>query len=47
MNKNVLEVTVGYVTIKATGLAAVIVLASSGLVVLGVAAWVGSVSWLR
>lgn len=47
MNKNVLEVTIGHVTIRATGLAAVIVLAGCGLVVVGVGAWAGSASWLR
>jgi len=46
MNKNVLEVTIGHVTIIATGLAAVIV-GQLRTVVLAVAACAGSVSWLR
>ncbi|WP_333630731.1 hypothetical protein [Agrobacterium cavarae] len=47
MNKNVLEVTIGHVTIRATGLAAVVVLAGCGLVIVGVGAWLGNAPWLR
>jgi len=47
MNKNILEVTIGQVTIRATGLAAVIVLACCGLVAVGAAAWMGTASWIR
>ncbi|WP_165448067.1 hypothetical protein [Rhizobium leguminosarum] len=48
MNKNELEVTIGWIKIRASGLAAVIVLALCGLVIFGLLTWAGGMaSWIR
>ncbi|MBB3967183.1 hypothetical protein [Rhizobium metallidurans] len=48
MNKNELEVTIGWLKIRASGLAAVVVVATGGLIVFSVLMRAGVfMSWIR